>query len=180
MNNVSLILTVIGDDRHGIVEQLSSAISKHQGNWIDAALSNLAGHFAGVVRFTVPEHQVVAVQKTLASIPDIIVSFHVAEDRKDMQRFNPLGRRNLKLSMVGKDRIGLVRQISQVLSRHFINVEDISTYTSRDVVSASVLFHTTAALTSPIDLDTQLLTRGLEQLSNELMVDISLDEIVKK
>ena len=31
----SLVLTVIGDDRHGLVEKLASTISKHEGNWLE-------------------------------------------------------------------------------------------------------------------------------------------------
>lgn len=31
---ISLVLTVIGDDHPGLVEQLATAISAHQGNWL--------------------------------------------------------------------------------------------------------------------------------------------------
>ena len=47
--SVSLVLTVIGDDRPGLVGQLSAAISKHNGNWLESSMSHLAGKFAGIV-----------------------------------------------------------------------------------------------------------------------------------
>ena len=42
-----LILTAIGDDRPGLVGELSAAISAHQGNWLESSMSRLAGKFAG-------------------------------------------------------------------------------------------------------------------------------------
>ncbi|MBL8502453.1 MAG: glycine cleavage system protein R, partial [Rhodocyclaceae bacterium] len=45
-----LVLTVIGDDRPGLVGELSAAISSHQGNWLESSMSHLAGKFAGIVK----------------------------------------------------------------------------------------------------------------------------------
>ncbi|WP_246167733.1 hypothetical protein [Propionivibrio limicola] len=46
-------------------------------------------------------------------------------------------------------------------------------------MSAEVLFHATAELTASPGLDTHALTRDLELLSNDLMVDITLDETIR-
>ena len=34
----SVVLTVIGDDRPGLVEQLASAISAHEGSWCESSM----------------------------------------------------------------------------------------------------------------------------------------------
>ncbi len=52
-----LVLTVIGDDRPGLVGELSAAISSHQGNWLESSMSHLAGKFAGIVKVAVPAAQ---------------------------------------------------------------------------------------------------------------------------
>ena len=46
---VFLILTVIGDDRPGLVGELAAVISAHQGNWLESSMAQLAGKFAGIV-----------------------------------------------------------------------------------------------------------------------------------
>lgn len=74
------------------------------------------------------------------------------------------GGRRLKLVLVGHDRIGIVREVSQVLARHAVNVEDLSTHTASAPMSADVLFHATAELTASPTLDAHALTRDLEQL----------------
>ena len=41
-----LVLTIIGEDRPGIVESLAEIISDHSGNWLESSMSQLAGKFA--------------------------------------------------------------------------------------------------------------------------------------
>jgi glycine cleavage system regulatory protein len=90
----------------------------------------------------------------------------------------PKGRR-LKLALVGHDRIGIVREVSQVLANHAVNVESLDTHTSSAPMSAAVLFHAVAELTAAPNLDVSALTAELERISNDLMVDITLDETIR-
>jgi len=171
--SVSLVLTVIGDDRPGLVEQLATAISEHQGNWLESSMSNLSGKFAGIVCVSIANEQVAALEAALAALPGLRVRSEIA-----LAATSPAGRR-LKLSLVGHDRIGIVREVSQILARHAINVEDLSTHTASAPMSAGVLFHASAELTASATLDVRQLTGDLEQLSDELMVDITLDEAIR-
>ena len=50
----TLVLTVIGDDRAGLVKALADVVSAHDGNWEQSHLAELAGQFAGIVVVTVP------------------------------------------------------------------------------------------------------------------------------
>jgi glycine cleavage system regulatory protein len=84
--------------------------------------------------------------------------------------------RRLKLSLVGHDRIGIVREVSQVLARHAVNVEELSTHTASAPMSSEILFHADIELLAGRDLDSRTLTDDLERISNDLMVDINLDE----
>ena len=169
--SVNLILTAIGDDRPGLVESLATAISTHEGNWLESSMSQLAGKFAGILRVSVPEEQSAALIEALKALPSLRVTAEVAEASDEKNA----GRR-LKLSLVGHDRIGIVREVSQVLARHAVNVEDLSTHTASAPMSAEILFHAIAELTAAPTLDARALTDDLERISNDLMVDITLDE----
>ena len=63
-----------------------------------------------------------------------------------------------------------------MLARHAVNVEDLSTHTASAPMSAEILFHAIAELTAAPTLDARALTDDLERISNDLMVDITLDE----
>ena len=45
----TLVLTVIGDDRAGLVNALAEAVTAHGGNWERSQLAELAGKFAGKI-----------------------------------------------------------------------------------------------------------------------------------
>jgi glycine cleavage system regulatory protein len=172
---LSLVLTVIGDDRPGLVEQLAAAISEHQGNWLESSMAHLSGKFAGIVCVGVAAAQAEALKAALAGLSGLRVSceFSAADDA------GATGNRRLKLSLVGHDRIGIVREVSQVLARYSINVEDLNTHVASAPMSAEILFHANAVLTAAPTLDARALTADLERLSNDLMVDITLDETIR-
>ena len=174
--SLSLVLTVIGDDRPGIVEQIATAISEHSGNWLESSMSHLSGKFAGIVCVSIPDSQLDAVKSALAGLSGLRITSEVS--KSDESPETTAGSRRLKLSLVGHDRIGIVREVSQVLARHAVNVEDLTTYTASVPMAADILFHATAVLTASPSLDARALTNDLEHLSNDLMVDITLDETI--
>ena len=51
----TLILTVTGHDRPGVVSALSAAITAHGASWEVSQLSQVAGKFAGSVLVAVPD-----------------------------------------------------------------------------------------------------------------------------
>ena len=171
--SVSLVLTVIGDDRPGLVGQLSAAISKHGGNWLESSMSHLAGKFAGIVCVAIDDSRLNALKAELASLQGLRITAEVSESAEA-----PASRR-LRLALVGHDRIGIVREVSQVLARHAVNVEELNTHTASAPMSAEILFHATAELTASSSLDVRALINNLEQISNDLMVDITLDESIR-
>ena len=178
-----LVLTVIGDDRPGLVGELSTAISAHQGNWLESSMAQLAGKFAGIVEVSVDVAQADALRNALGQLAGLKVTVESAVSGKLCEAVSPGGTapagRRLKLALVGHDRIGIVREVSQVLAHHAVNVESLDTHTSSAPMSAAVLFHAVAELTAAPDLDVGALTGELERISNDLMVDITLDETIR-
>lgn len=175
--SLCLVLTVIGDDRPGLVEQIATAISEHNGNWLESSMSHLAGKFAGIVCVSIPDSQLEAIKTALNGLPGLKITSEVSNASTSAEP--AAGSRRLKLALVGHDRIGIVREVSQVLARHAVNVEDLSTYTDSAPMAAEILFHATAVLTASPTLDARALTKDLEHLSNDLMVDITLDETIR-
>ena len=51
----TLVLTVVGDDRPGLVDALSGVIAAHDGNWEQSRMAHLAQKFAGILLVQVPD-----------------------------------------------------------------------------------------------------------------------------
>lgn len=168
-----LVITVIGDDRPGLVGELASTIAGHQGNWLESAMSHLAGKFAGIVKVAVADERVGELQTALGRLDGLSVRSEASATMEDA------GRRRLHLSLVGHDRIGIVKEVSAILAKLRVNVEELATRTESAPMSAEIMFHAQAELTAEADLDVRVLTTELERISNDLMVDISLDEALR-
>ena len=139
-------------------------------------MSHLSGKFAGIVCVSLGADQLEALKTALDSMPGLRITSEVSDTSDSGE--SRAGERRLKLSLVGHDRIGIVREVSQVLARHAVNVEDLNTYIASAPMSAALLFHADAELTASTALDIRALTSDLENLSNDLMVDITLDETI--
>ena len=51
----SLVFTVVGSDQPGVVNLLSDVAQRSGANWAASRMASLAGQFAGIVHFEVPD-----------------------------------------------------------------------------------------------------------------------------
>lgn len=169
--NTSLVMTVLGEDRPGLVEKLSAAIGKHQGNWLGSHLSSMAGHFGGMVHVLVPTDQVEPLISTLRELEPmgmtVLVKTGLPSETKEMPT-------QAELKVMGNDRPGIISKISQAIASHGINVEELSTEYSSAPMSGTAMFNARARLFLPASASVKDLQRKLEQIASDLMVDIEI------
>lgn len=169
----TLVLTLIGDDRAGLVNAVAEVVARHGGNWERSQMAELAGKFAGIALVTVPDASVeglVAALEPLHGMLDITAQ----EGGGELEVIAP-GARRFVLELVGGDRPGIVREITDVLAAHAVNIDTLRTETRDAPMSGGRLFEANAVLEIPADTDVGALRVALERLANELMVDITLD-----
>lgn len=168
----SIVLTLVGPDRPGLVEAVSDIVVRHGGNWLESRMAQLAGQFAGVLRIDIPNEQVYALKESLLMLKSAELQIIVVP--ADSINYRPL-LRPLRLHLVGQDRPGIVREIAQVLANRGVNVEELHTECQSAPMSAEVLFVATARLGMPDDLGLNELRCALEQIASDLMVNITLE-----
>ncbi|MFB3118641.1 MAG: glycine cleavage system protein R [Myxococcota bacterium] len=171
--SISLVLTVSGRDRPGLVETLSQVIASHQGSWLESRMARLAGHFVGILRVSIPEEQVDALTRALQSLGAESLQVRLARSEPEPPAPDT---RELRLEILGSDRPGIVHEISQALADRGINVDELRTEIMSAPMSGELLFLANAELRVPAGLNLELLRKDLEALAHELMVDIDLDE----
>ncbi|UTW05477.1 ACT domain-containing protein (plasmid) [Amphritea atlantica] len=168
----SLVLTVIAPDKPGLVEQLSQTIASNKGNWLESSMSRLAGKFAGILTVSVPDAQADTLLEALQKLES--QGMKVIAERSS-EATTPTDSNSITLELIGHDKPGIVREISQALSRYNINVERLSTELVSGSMSAELLFKADADLTVPAGVDLDDLQQSLEGIANDLMVDITLN-----
>jgi len=169
-----LVLTVIARDKPGIVEALSQAISDQGANWLGSRMARLAGEFAGIVELSVPEDRADELMAALRRLES--EGLRIQIERSSTGPSGSTGSRSLQLELVGNDRPGIVREISQALARRGVNVDELSTSCESAPMSGEALFRTTARLDVPADVTPESLGDELEKIANDLMVDLHLDD----
>lgn len=172
----SLVLTLIGEDRPGLVRALSEQVAALGGNWLESRMARLAGKFAGILLVSVPEANADALAAALRELESqglrITIEKGIGEVETPVQ-----GYRMLKLDLVGQDRPGIVRDISQALAGRGVSIEELTTEYISGSWSGENLFQAAARLRVPRNVALDELRELLEGLANELMVDIVLDEV---
>jgi len=161
----SLVLTVIGPDRPGLVRALATAVAAHGGSWLESRMARLAGQFAGIVLVEAPESLLDAL-RTLESEGLRIV----AQDA--MAPAASVAGERLMLEVVGNDRPGIVRDVTQVLAECGVNIEELTTDVGSASFSGETMFKVVATLRAPSPEAVEAARVGLERLGNELMVDV--------
>lgn len=166
----TFVLTVLGEDRPGLVSALSGPISAHGASWERSQLAQLAGKFAGIVVVSVPDERYDALVADL----DAVEGLQVVLERSDAvpQRES----QGLVLELLGDDRPGIVAEISSALAEHDVSIEELTTDVREAPHAGGMLFEARAVLDAPRTADQEALRRALEALADELMVDLTLSE----
>lgn len=172
MSKTSLVLTILGKDRPGLVGSLSELVAEHGGNWIESRMAHLAGQFAGILRVEVDADRAEVLTNAIKGLSDAGLESVVLPDQAVVgEHASP----QVHLSLVGQDRAGIVREVSQVLAAQGVNVEELTTECTNAPNSGQPLFRANAALRLPANVTTESLRLALEEVAGDMMVDITLE-----
>ena len=167
----SLVLTIVGPDRPGIVEVIAATLAAHGGNWEQSRMAHLAGQFAGILRISAPKEQLPQLQAALEALAArglrVVSAQGLAGDRPPA--------RSLRLELTGTDREGIVHEIAGALTAREVNVEELETSHESAPMAGNALFHARALLRVPSQVDMAELRSTLEAIGDDLMVDLTLE-----
>lgn len=165
-----LVMTVLGNDRPGLVSSLAATVASHGGNWLESRMARLAGQFAGIVRIECSLETADALIGELqtpgnSGLTVLAVREHAEE---------PLPRRTLAVEVVGNDRPGIVRELSAAVASAAGNIEELTTGLESAPMSGQPMFRAHGIISIPENAEPAALTAAIESLGNDLTVDISL------
>lgn len=163
------IVSYIGEDRPGLVEELSAIIARHRGNWLESRMANLAGQFTGVVRLSVASESADALEQDIraAQKEGVILTLTRAEPVGNS------GQQRLLIKVVGADRPGIIKELAAQLTRLNVNVEDLQTDVRAAAMAGEPIFEAIVEVSTTDLLDQDRLRDELESLSDDLIVEVS-------
>lgn len=165
----TLVLTIVGADRAGLVAEVADIIAHHGGNWERSELAELSGAFAGIVEVFVPADRADELRSALDVLDGILtVAVHHAPEATSDD-----AAQRVVLEVIGNDHPGIVREITAVLREHGLSIDRMTTETRDAAMSGGRLFEASvvARVTASVDLD--VVSTELERLASEIRVDVT-------
>jgi glycine cleavage system regulatory protein len=165
----AIVITLIGDDRPGIVEDVSRIIVNNGGEWVESHMANLSGKFAGILRANLPDERCDEFAEDLKSgIDDLRITIEQAGASEAPAT------KLYRLELVGQDRPGIVHRISSALAKYGATVDEMESEVIEASMSGEHLFKANIALRMAKGKSIDELGEVLEEIANELIVDIEL------
>ena len=170
---VSVVITVIGPDRPGIVRMLADRGRAFDANWAESRMASLAGQFAGIVRWEVLSEKAESMIAALRELESSDLRIAIAQVSSTLAVGD---RRLINLELVGHDRPGIVQEVSRALLDRDVSIEELETEFTSGAWSGEKLFKAVALLSVPHAVTVEALRVALEGLANEFMVDLNAHE----
>jgi glycine cleavage system regulatory protein len=134
-------------------------------------MAHLADKFAGILTVSVPQDQQEALVSALRDFEKLGLHVTVEVAKQSVGSGS-----TLSLSVVGNDRPGIVKEVSQVLHSLMVNVKELTTSCEPAPMSSDMLFKTEMVLVVPKNLLLSELEAALEKISSDLMVELSVKQ----
>ncbi|MDE0545165.1 glycine cleavage system protein R [Microbacterium sp. C7(2022)] len=168
----TLVLTVVGDDRAGLVASIAGIVEGHGGNWENSQLAELAGTFAGVIEVSVVPERADELRAALDVLEGLLTITAHTGGEADADTADA---RAVTVKVLGNDRAGIVRDVSSVFSTHDVSIDSLVTQTKDAAMAGGRLFEATVEARVPASIDLTDLQSDLERLAHDIQVDVTID-----
>ncbi len=170
----SLVLTVIGNDRPGLVGAIAQAIADHGGSWDQSHMARIKGKFAGIVLVDCPPDNSDALMASLRAIEKdglLTITVEQVGDMGTAPDQEPT--EVVELELVGPDQPGIVAEISTTLADHGVSIVEIESEVRDAPMGGGQLFEAQLSVALRPGLDTTALRSALEDVAAGLMVELT-------
>ena len=176
MAQVYAVISAVGADRVGIVDDLSGIVAEAGGNIEESKMAVLGGEFAVIMLVSI---EAKALDSMVAGTAGIEASLGLKFGIKPTRAATSMAQgRPYSLETVSLDGRGIVHSVSAVLRRHGINIEDLETSTDSAPLTGASLFRMNANIVLGSGVSVLALRHELELLQVDQDLDISLTPLV--
>lgn len=169
-----VILTAIGQDRPGLVEEVTAVIAADGGSIEDSRMVNLRGQFAMMVLIRMEAAALEALKDRLPLLQrqsQLHAELHkVAPPQEAVERVA------YRLRASALDRQGLVHGIAHLLSSGGVNIENLQTHLKPAPVSGAPTFEMELLVSVPAAASLVNLRQELARVCEEANIDWELEK----
>jgi glycine cleavage system transcriptional repressor len=171
-----LILTAVGNDRPGLVGELTGHLHSAGANILDTRMVNLRGRFAVLILLEAPELE--PIKRNFPAAADRMgLSVHMTEHGVGKGGPpKPGGGMPFRLKTYSLDQPGLVHRVTEVLRDYGVNIEDLTARQESTAFAGESLFIMDLKLTVPATAAIRKLRADLESVCEKVNADLDLEQ----
>ena len=169
------ILTAIGADRPGLVDEVSHFIFDRGGNIEDSRMVNLRGQFAIMVLVSGGEEVIGRLKRELEQLSrktDLHAELHEAKQAPASAAGAALP---FRLTGTALDQPGLIHRVAHLLRGFHVNIESLETRLTPAPYTGAPMFEMELILAVPRATSLSQLRQNLSTLCDELNIDWTLE-----
>ena len=144
-----LVITAVGDDRPGIVNELTKHILDNDCNIADSRMTILGGEFALILMISGNWNSIAKIEDLLPKMGDKL-GLNITSKRTEprAQTGNLL---NYHVDVLAIDQPGIVHQVTEFFSSREINVESLNTDSYNAAHTGTPMFAVSMTVNIPVD-----------------------------
>lgn len=178
MSGTYLVISAMGKDRPGIVDQISHSILDAGGNIADSRMTVLGGEFAVIL---LVEGNWDAVAKLEDSLPAMQEELGlVINSRRTEARSVSRDKVPYEVEVVSLDHPGIVHEVASFFSARGINIEDLNTSSYAAALTGSPMFSLEMMISIPATENIADLRDDFLEFCDERNLDATIEPVGKQ
>lgn len=165
-----LVITAVGPDRVGLVEQITEFLLREGCNIEDSKMAVFCGEFTIIL---LASGESAALERVALSLNSLTKQTGLTLfSKKPASRAATESALPCRLQASCLDHPGVVHQLSSLLSKKGINIEAMETTTQEAPMSGTPIFQLNARLAVPVQVNLHELRRELDEIGKRENIDI--------
>lgn len=164
--NIQVMVTVSGSNQADLIKILSNKTHALNGKWLNSKISHIDTYVAGLIKIEIADE----------NVEQLLAEFKALEINVEFSNLGSVTHEKptaLDLCIDGKDRPGLVRHITQVLSDNCIKVENMECNRLGVPAIGGTLFTSHFKIVVDEQFDKTTLVSSLQDIAPDLIIDLS-------
>lgn len=171
--NDYLVISALGQDHPGIVDQLSKEIFNAGGNIVDSRMTVLGGEFAIILLVSGNADNIAQLEKVLPQSQErLALTIIVKHTAARTPQINTV---SYSVRAVSVDHPGIVYQLANFFSCRNINIENLNTSSYAAAHTGTPMFSVEMIIDIPTDIRLSELREDLTAFCDDLNIDVVME-----
>lgn len=170
-----MVITALGEDRPGIVNDITRNILEKDCNVVDSSMSVLGGHFAIICLVSGQWNNLAKLESSIKEIEKKLSMTIIAkytESKKNSEKLVPY-----IIDVVSIDHPGIVHNLANFFSNKKINIENIDTSTYSAAHTGTQMFAMNMTINIPANIQISTIREEFIDFCDDLNLDTTFEPL---